>query len=376
MDKKEMIEKLKALQELTDELVKYGDYYESGCAEITADKILAIQAQLGKLPGIPSVVNAMPVFPEGEEEYNTAKQETAQSATYNTVAMAATAGLVILMFCVPKTITVMLAGVSGVVWYLVGKTHKLNKQGLKKKEQAYQESLRQHASSMKAFRQALAGYDAEAKNGMEAAKAFGQCYREKRGEIFNELEQYQSLKDAALTRCTELIEQINAHDYITEDYFHHIPKLITLLQSGRADTYKEALNLAIEEERQDAIEAARQEEELRRLEALERQAEEERRHNMMMERQEAAHQRAMERQAQAQVEEQRRANVQAERDRRKAEQEAFHQRTKAEEEARKKENATRMAGVSKCANCANSKRCPSHIKNSGAGLTCGGYTPY
>jgi hypothetical protein len=46
------------------------------------------------------------------------------------------------------------------------------------------------------------------------------------------------------------------------------------------------------------------------------------------------------------------------------------------EEARKKENATRMAGVSKCANCANSKRCPSHIKNSGAGLTCGGYTPY
>lgn len=360
MDKKEMIEKLRALQELTDELVKYGDYYESGCAEITADKILAIQAQLGKLPGIPSVVNAMPVFPEGEEEYNTAKQETAQSATYNTVAMAATAGLVILMFCVPKTITVMLAGVSGVVWYLVGKTHKLNKQGLKKKEQAYQKSLEQHASSMKAFRQALAGYDAEAKNGMEAAKAFGQCYREKRGEIFNELEQYQSLKDAALTRCTELIEQINAHDYITEDYFHHIPKLITLLQSGRADTYKEALNLAIEEERQDAIEAARQEEELRRLEALERQAEEERRHNMMMERQEAAYQRQMLQAERDRAEAERQRAVQARKDQERAARDAAH----AQAEARNK-------ALHRCSKCAKYNACGSSIGTP----NCGAFEP-
>lgn len=376
MDKKEMIEKLKVLEALTNDLVKYGNYYESGCAETTADQILTIQSQLGKLPGIPSVVNAMPVFPEGEAEYIAARQETAQSRTYNTVAMAATAGLVILMFCVPKPITVLLAGIAGVAWYLIGKTHKLNKQGLQKKEQAYQDSLKRHQASMDAFGKALANYPTEVANGMEAARSFGQRYREKRDEILSVLDQYQDMKDAALDRCTELVAQIKEHDYISEDYFHHIPKLITLLQSGRADSYKEALNIAIEEERQAAIEAARREEEALRLAALERQAEEERRHNMMMERQEAAHQRAMERQAQAQAEEQRRANVQAERDRRKAEQEAFHQRTKAEEEARKKENATRMAGVSKCANCANSKRCPSHIKNSGAGLTCGGYTPY
>lgn len=376
MDKKEMIEKLKALEALTDDLVKYGNYYESGCAEITADKILEIQSQLGKLPAVPSVVNAMPVFPEGEKECLAAQQETAQSGTYNTVAMAATAGLVILMFFVPKPIVVLLAGIAGAAWYLIGKTHKLNKQGLQKKEQAYQDSLKRYQSSMAAFRRALANYPAEVANGLEAARTFGQRYREKRSEISDVLDQYQDMKDAALTRCTELVEQIKEHDYITEDYYHHIPKLITLLQSGRADSYKEALNMAIEEERQDAIEAARREEEALRLAAMERQAEEERRHNLMMERQEAAHQRAMERQAQAQVEEQRRANAQAERDRRKAEQDAYRQRAKAEEEARKKENATRMAGVSKCANCANSRRCPSHIKNSGAGLTCGNYTPY
>ena len=375
MDKKEMLEKLKALQALLEDLQRYGDCYENGCAEITAEKVSRIHTDLGSLPGIPSVVNAMPVFPEGEAEYNTALAETAKSKSYSTLALAATAGLAILMFCVPKPLPVFLTGVAGVVWYFVYKTHKLNKQGLAKKEKAYQESLERHRASMEQFHLALAAYPKEVKEGIEAAKSFGQRYREKQSEIYTALEDYEALKEAALNRCTELITQIKGHDYIPEEYFHHVPKLITLLQSGRADSYKEALNIAIDEERQDAIEAARKEEEARRLDALERQAEEERRHNMMMERQEAAHQRALERQAQEQTELQRRAAVQAERDKRKADQEAFRQKAEAESAARKQANATKMAGVSKCASCANSKRCPSHVKNSGAGLTCGGYTP-
>ena len=62
---------------------------------------------------------------------------------------------------------------------------------------------------MRAFRKALASYNDEVTKGLEEAKIFGQRYREKRSQIFEVLEKYQELKDAALTRCTELIEQIN-----------------------------------------------------------------------------------------------------------------------------------------------------------------------
>ena len=200
-------------------------------------------------------------------------------------------------------------------------------------------------------------------------------YRQKYEEYNTILSELQANKEAAFDRCDNLSAQIDTHDYIPQEYYHHIPKLISLLQSGRADTYKEALNMTVEEERQDALEAARQEEEARRLAAMERQAEEERRHNQMMERQQAAHDRAMERAANAQAEEQRRARIQAEKDQRRAESEAFHQKTIADSEARKQAAKTRSAGVAKCASCANNQRCPSGIKESGAGLTCGGYRP-
>lgn len=346
MDKKEIIEKLKALQALTEDLVKYGSYYESGCTEMAAEKISQIQSDLGSLPGIPSVVNAMPVFPEGEAEYNTAKTETAKSKSYSTLALAATAGLAILMFCVPKPLPVFLTGVAGVVWYFVYQTHKLNKQGLVKKEKAYQESLERHRASMGEFRHALVNYPKEVKDGIEAAKTFGQRYREKRSEIFAVTEQYQELKEAALNHCTELITQINEHDYISEEYYHHVPKLITLLQSGRADSYKEALNIAIEEERQNAIEAARREEEARRLEVLERQAEEERRHNMMIERQEAAHQRQMAQAERDRAEAERLRAVQARRDQERATRDAAHANAVARNNA-----------LHRCAKCAKSDAC-------------------
>lgn len=48
----------------------------------------------------------------------------------------------------------------------------------------------------------------------------------------------------------------------------------------------------------------------------------------------------------------------------------------ARREANKQANASKMAGISKCSNCANSRHCPSYIKNNGGGINCGGYVPY
>lgn len=59
-----------------------------------------------------------------------------------------------------------------------------------------------------------------------------------------------------------------------------------------------------------------------------------------------------------------------------ARREAEYSAEVARREANKQANATRMAGISKCSNCANSRHCPSYIKNNGGGVNCGGYVPY
>jgi len=376
MDTKEVLGKLRELNDLINRLQKEYDNYENGCALAALEQIEQVKASVAVLPGVPSVAGAMPVFPIGEDEYQKAKQDTAQSGKITMIALIATVVSLGLWLITKATILAILGVVAGIVWFVVSKNHKNNKQGLSKKEKTYQESVERSRLSLEKFRKALSCYEQEAAEGVVAAKAFAEIYREKYEEHDAILLEFNANKEAALAKCNALSAQIDTHDYIPQEYYHHIPKLIAFLQSGRADTYKEALNMAIEEERQDALEVARQEEEARRLAAMERQAEEERRHNEMLERQQAAHDRAMQRAAQEQAEEQRRANIQAEKDRRRAESEAFHQKTIADSEARKQAAKTRMAGVSKCANCRNNRRCPTHVKESGAGLTCGGYQPY
>lgn len=375
MDNKEILERLRTLNNLLDQLTQQHDYYENGCALEAMEKIDEVKSSVSVMPGVPSVANAMPVFPVGEKEYQKAKEETAQSGKITMIALIATVASLGLWLIIKAAFLAIVGVAAGVVWYVVNKNHKNNKQGLVKKEKAYSESVAASNSAIEKFRKALACYAQEEADGIVAAKAFGQLYREKREEHSAILVAFAENKNAALDRCNELVVQIEQHDYIPQEYYHHVPKLISLLQSGRADSYKEALNIAIEEERQAAMEKIRQEEEARRLAAMERQAEEERRHNMMLERQQAAHDRAMERAANAQAEEQRRARIQAEKDQRRAESEVFHQKTIAESEARKQAAKTRSAGIAKCANCANNQRCPSGIKESGAGLTCGGYRP-
>ena len=350
MDNKEILERLRNLNSLLDQFTQQHDYYENGCALTAMEKIDDVKSSVSAMPGIPSVVSAMPVFPVGEKEYQKAKEETVQSGKITMIALIATVASLGLWLITKAAFLAIVGVVAGVVWYMVNKNHRNNKQGLTKKEKAYNESVAASKSSIEKFRKALTCYEKEVADGIAAAKAFGQFYREKREEHSAILVEFAENKNNALDRCNELVVQIDQHDYIPQEYYHHVPKLISLLQSGRADSYKEALNIAIEEERQEAMEAARQEEEARRLAAMERQAEEERRHNMMMERQQAAQERARQYAAQEQAAAATRAEEKAERDR-------------------------RSAGFRKCINCANNTKCNIYVQESGAGLTCGAYRP-
>lgn len=376
MDNKEILEKLRELSDLLDQFLQKHDYYENGCAAEALEKIELVKDSVTTMPGVPTVCNAMPIFPISDAEFKKAKEETALSGKIKMIAMIATGAFALLWLITKVTFLGLLGFAAGFAWYWLGKNHKNDLQGLTKKEKAYKDSVEASNAAIDKFRKALSSYEQEVTDGIAAAKSFGQFYREKTAEHTAIVDEFGENQEKALMECSLLSVEIDQHDYIPSEYYHHIPKLISLLQSGRADSYKEALNMAIEEERQEAIEAARQEEEARRLAAMERQAEEERRHNMAMERQQAAHDRAMEQAERDRAEAQRKAAIQADKDRIRAEREAHHQKMVADSEARKQANATRMAGVSKCANCRNSRHCPTHIKESGAGLSCGGYQPY
>ena len=84
-----------------------------------------------------------------------------------------------------------------------------------------------------------------------------------------------------------MTDQIKEYDFVPPEYFHYVPAVLTLLKSGRADDYKEALNIAIAEEKDAEERAQRMEEDRRRTMIMEQQAEEERRHNRMMEEEQA-----------------------------------------------------------------------------------------
>ncbi len=84
---------------------------------------------------------------------------------------------------------------------------------------------------------------------------------------------------------------------IHPDLFGDAARIAKLLETGRADTLKEAINLAFEEDRKDAEEEARQIEAARREAILEQQAQETREHQQAMEQAAREHNAAMEREA-------------------------------------------------------------------------------
>lgn len=112
----------------------------------------------------------------------------------------------------------------------------------------------------------------------------------------------------------KVCEQLNSVTLIHSDLVPQAHRMARLIRTGRADTVKEAANLAMEEVAQERQEQARQEEAARREEILRQQAYEEAQHNRAIERAVAEQNRIAERQ----LAEQEKANQIAERERRDA----------------------------------------------------------
>lgn len=178
-------------------------------------------------------------------------------------------------------------------------------------------------------------------------------------------EKYLNKLDQIHNELLAVSEQLDNVTLIHSDLFNNAWRISSMLKTGRADSLKEAINLALDEERKDMEEAARRAEARQQEAILEQQARDNRIHNAAMQRaaeEEAratrAHNAAMERAAQAQAQA---AQAQA--------REAARQSEIAQRQAR---DAQRAASA-RCAGCANNLKCSYKAKQNAG--SCGAYRP-
>ncbi len=359
-DNKELIGQLEQLDQLIDENENLNFYIEHGAAREALEQIAVIREKRGQAPKAPSVYTTMPVYPLNESVYLPLEKSynLAKKIFFGALGVTVLMAIIYMIskadfFNTLSTIGIMGSIVSGIY-------HSKIKGQYKDKKKTYDESVKTFERTMGAFRKGLANLDQEKQTALDELNAYKQlnavCYEEYT-VAFN---QYSDNIDNAKAIYAVNSDQINSSEVLPVDYHHLVKPIISILKSGRADTYKEALNLAIDEERQEReaaarreAEARRQAEEERRTEIMRRQAEEERRHNEQMERQQAEQAREAARQQQA----------------------AQRQQAEQAREAARQQSRQESIGRSKCHSCANYSHCPSHVKKSGAGLTCGGYRP-
>ncbi len=350
------------LQEENDNCTYSNALYEEYCSRHTG------------LTDVPSVYRSFPQFPldkEHYEKYEIAAQKAFRLDKILIGAIIVCAILSLMIDTFGALLVVVIVG-SIIIWSF----NSDKKVKYKKAKEEYEASVERYNTSYVAFQQAVSVYPQEKERGIQSAARYGEYYKVLLDEFSDKIDKI----DENLKTMEKQIDEMNSailgeYDFITEKYHHLVPDIIDILKNYRAETYKDALNLAIADEEaekkrqfeeQQAYERQLREEELARQQMM--QMEEMRRHNAEMERQQAvANELAA--QAQREAERQRRADERAQR-------EAFSQAASAEREASRQQNQNKSAGIAKCASCANSSRCPSHIKNNGSGLTCGGYRPY
>ena len=352
MDKNSILEKL---QDLWDQLLenrRLHEYAQSGCTEETVRQLMQIQEAVGQFPSAPGAANCKVTLPLAADHCKAAGEEKAKRQRLLLIVGAVTAVLLIIYFLshVHFFNTVSVIGIFATA--IIGWFYKMSNDMWKKKNKEFTQAQELHEKTRAQFHNAMSGYEREVAEGMKQYQEYELRLYQNYPKFCDELMAHRDKEEAARQAAQQSDERIAQNDIISQEYYHLIPKIISMLKSGRADSYKEALNMAIEEERQEAAEAARREAEERRIAAIERQAEEERRHNMMMEQQQAEHNRAMEK---------------AEQDRARAEDRA---RRDADRAARAAESDAKSKAWTQCRVCAKFSGC----RNPGI-PGCGAFVP-
>ena len=320
----------------------------------TADQLKALRDDLGELPDVPSVFRSFPVFPLTDEAVTSEKQKTESSKKLLIPIAGVTAGFLLLYFIFhwDLLLTPCVLGIFASLFF--GSRYAMNNKAFQKAKAAYDASVETYRRSIEAFRAALSVYDREKEGGRQSAERYEQRYRQTFLASLAAVSECDKKKEQAQAEFDTTQEQIIACDFAPADYHRYIPAVCTLMQSGRADSYKEALNMAIKEEERRIEAEERRAEEQRQAALLERQLAEERRHNLQME-----HDAQMARKEAQDMEYQR------QRAQEKQEQQARREQSDAQARARREAQL-------RCQKCVNASKCSASFKGN---PNCAGFRP-
>ena len=201
-------------------------------------------------------------------------------------------------------------------------------------------------------------------------EAYTKEHRESSTALEQEIEKVEEEARIKLQSIDSKIEEVNKsmeqHTLIHNSLFEHVSKILRVLEFGRADTLKEAINIVLDDIRKDEEEAARQSEAMEREWILEQQAIETASHNRRM--QEMAEREAEESRKRFE-ESELRARKEAADARRREEERNREMKQAAEREERARKNAI----TARCYSCANFNKCSSYVR--GKLENCASFVP-
>lgn len=285
LNNKEVINKLQNLEELLDKKsdleyrIKYGEM------EDAKKRLNEIRRVRGDGPMVPSVYSTMPIFPISKDTYLPSKLNF-EKIKKLLMPFAGVGILAIILSLITKVSFFSSLGAVGIIGtaVLLYLCKKLKDIYLDKKR-PYDQSVEKFNKMMADFRQNLARFEEEKKQAKDSMEKFIQLQNSCHDDFVAAREEYQGNIKKAKQQLEEIEQQITGIDILSSQYHYLTKNILSSLQSGRADNLKDALNLAIEDDRKEREEEQRREEERLRQEAMEQQMEEMRRHNRQMEQQ-------------------------------------------------------------------------------------------
>ena len=361
MENSEIIQKLEKVEKLLDESYEINCYIEKGCAEEYGEKIKPIIKDVSDISYVPSVFKNFPVFNYCDNNIEALYKEYDSKRKIFKTVLIPTLVCVALYLMLNWDFLSAISSLGLMASLLFGFLFFSAKGKYFSAKADYEKALTESEKSFAEFRKTLKDYEKEKAEGIESTREFFGDYSRSFLQYKKLLREFQEKKYESLQKFADIITEVKSYDFIPPEYYHLVRPVMVLLKSGRAENYKDALNLALEEERQEKIAEERRQEENRRLALLEQQqiAENQRmqeleRHNRELEQQQILQNKMM-------LDEQRKQQRDAQEAERKAKSEAFAEEAYARKQA-----------LHRCSKCKKRSACGVH-----AGIpNCGAFEPW
>lgn len=118
----------------------------------------------------------------------------------------------------------------------------------KKKNEIESEKKRKLEKEYEPVQQAIKVYEQQAQQGVQQLEKQKTLYIKAFTECLEEIEAAEKRKAETQEQINDYSKEIGAIDLIAPKYYYLIDNIIDLLETGRADNYKEALNMALSQE--------------------------------------------------------------------------------------------------------------------------------